>query len=157
MLNEDYKEMLSCFSDEKVEYLLVGAHALAVHGHPRATKDIDFFVRANADNAVRLIHALQRFGAPTQGLSPADFSTRGAVFQIGAGPRRIDILTSIDGVDFEDAYPRKVVARLEGIDVAVISRADLIANKRATGRTQDLADVERLTGKTRSRDDDLTR
>ncbi len=157
MLNKDYKEMLQCLSDEGVKFLIVGAYALAVHGFPRATKDIDFFVWANPENAANLLRALDRFGAPLGDLSVTDFTSDETVFQIGAGPRRIDILTRIDGVKFEEAYARRLTVRLEGIEVPVISRDDLIANKRASGRTQDLADVERLTGRTRSRDDDLTR
>lgn len=154
MLNKDYKEMLQCLSDEGVKFLLVDAYALAAHGFPRATKDIDFFVWANPENAANLLRALNRFGAPLENLSSADFASEGTVMQIGAGPRRIDILTRIDGVKFEDAYGRRLTLRLEGVEVPVISRDDLITNKRASGRTQDLADVERLTGRYRPRDDD---
>ncbi len=157
MLNKDYREMLQYLSDEGVKFLLVGAYALAAHGFPRATRDIDFFVWANPENAASLFRALDRFGAPLEEVSAADFAAEGTIFQIGVGPRRIDILTRIDGVTFADAYARRSTIRLEGIDVPVISREDLIANKRASGRTQDLADVERLTGGPRSRDDDLTR
>lgn len=157
MLNSDYREMLQCLADERVKFLVVGAYALAVHGYPRATKDIDFFVWANPDNAASLFRALSRFGAPLKDLSAADFASEGAVYQIGVGPRRIDIITRIDGVKFEDAYARRVTVQREGIEFPVISRDDLIANKRASGRAQDLADVERLTEPRRSRDDDLTR
>ncbi len=144
MLNKDYKEMLQCLSAENVKFLLVGAYAVAAHGYPRATKDIDIFVQPAPENASSLMRALARFGAPLSGVSAADFSTEGAVFQIGNNPRRIDILTRISGVDFQHAYDRRKTVCLEGIDVPVISLEDLIANKRATGRTQDLADVERL-------------
>jgi predicted nucleotidyltransferase len=144
MLNPDYKEMLECLSGERVRFLLVGAYALAVHGYPRATKDIDFFVRASPENASNLIKALTRFGAPVSGISEADFAAEGIVFQIGNSPRRIDILTRISGVDFETAYAKKKTVSVDGLDVPVISVEDLIANKRATGRTQDLADVEKL-------------
>ena len=157
MLNKDYKEMLQCLSDEGVKYLVVGAYALAVHGFPRATKDIDFFVWANQENATSLLRALKRFGAPLTDLKAADFASEEAVLQIGVWPRRIDIITRIDGVKFEDAYARRLTIRLEGMELPVISRDDLIANKRASGRAQDLADLERLTGQTRSRDDDYTR
>jgi predicted nucleotidyltransferase len=144
MLNNDYKEMLQCLSEENVEFLLVGAYAVAAYGYPRATKDIDILVRAAPENASSLIRALARFGAPLSGVSEADFSTEGIVFQIGNSPRRIDILTRISGVDFQRAYDRRETVSLEGIDIPVISLEDLIANKRATGRTQDLADIERL-------------
>jgi predicted nucleotidyltransferase len=144
MLNSDYKEMLQCLSGENVKFLLVGAYAVAAYGYPRATKDIDIFVRASADNASSLMRALARFGAPLSGVSEKDFCTEGVVFQIGNSPRRIDILTRISGVEFQEAYARRSTVVLEGMDVPVISMEDLIANKRATGRTQDLADVERL-------------
>ena len=150
MLNNDYKEMLQCLSAENVKFLLVGAYAVAVYGYPRATKDIDILVRATPDNASSLMKALARFGAPLSGVSAADFSMEGIVFQIGNSPRRIDILTRISGIDFQQAYDRRKVVSLDGMEIPVISLEDLIANKRATGRTQDLADVERLeqTGRT---------
>ncbi len=144
MLNPDYKEMLEYLSEEKVRFLLVGAYALAVYGYPRATKDIDFFVRASPENASNLMRALSRFGAPLTGISETDFASEGIVFQIGNSPRRIDILTRISGVDFESAYANRKVVSVAGVDVPVISVSDLIANKRASGRTQDLADVEKL-------------
>lgn len=144
MLNKDYKDMLQCLLEEKVRFLLVGAYALAVHGFPRATKDIDFFVWATPENAANLVGALARFGAPLDGISESDFSTPGIVFQIGNSPRRIDILTNISGIEFEQAYANRKNVFLEGLEIPVISLSDLIANKRATGRTQDLADVEKL-------------
>jgi predicted nucleotidyltransferase len=144
MLNEDYKDMLQCLLEEKVRFLLVGAYAVAVHGYPRATKDMDVFVRATPDNASSLMRALRRFGAPMSDVSEADFSTEGIVFQIGNNPRRIDIVTRISGVDFEQAYANKEDISIEGLQVPVISLEDLIANKRASGRAQDLADVEKL-------------
>ncbi|MEO6080491.1 MAG: nucleotidyl transferase AbiEii/AbiGii toxin family protein [Steroidobacteraceae bacterium] len=144
MLNNDYKEMLQCLSEENVKFLLVGAYAVAAYGFPRATKDIDILVRPTRDNASSLMRALSRFGAPLGGVSADDFSTEGVVFQIGNSPRRIDILTRISGVEFQQAYERRRIVELEGIEVPVISLKDLIVNKRATGRTQDLADAERL-------------
>ena len=144
MLNKDYREMLQCLLEEKVRFLLVGAYALAVHGFPRATKDIDFFVWATPENATNLVRALARFGAPLHDISESDFSTAGTVFQIGNSPRRIDILTNISGIEFEHAYANRKNIFLEGLDIPVISVSDLIANKRASGRSQDLVDVERL-------------
>lgn len=144
MLNKDYKEMLQCLLEEKVRFLLVGAYAVAVYGHPRATRDIDFFVRATPENASSLIRALKRFGAPLSDVSESDFSSAGNIFQIGSSPRRIDILTSISGIEFEQAYAKRKTISIEGMDVPVISLDDLIANKRASGRTQDLADLEKL-------------
>ena len=144
MLNKDYKEMLQCLLEENVRFLLVGAYAVAVHGFPRATKDIDFFVWATPENAANLMRALTKFGAPLHDISEADLSSEGVVFQIGNSPRRIDIMTNISGVKFEQAYANKTTISIEGIEVPVISLEDLIANKRASARTQDLADVEKL-------------
>lgn len=145
MLNKDYKEMLQCLLEENVRFLLVGAYAVAVHGYPRATQDIDFFVRAAPDNASRLMKALARFGAPLHDATESDFSSEGIVFQIGNSPRRIDILTRISGVEFERAYANRKTVSLEGLEVPVISLADLIDNKRASGRPKDLVDLETLT------------
>jgi predicted nucleotidyltransferase len=144
MLNKDYKEMLQCLLEENVRFLLVGAYALAAHGFPRATKDIDFFVWATPENAANLMQALTKFGAPLHDISTADFSSEGIIFQIGNSPRRIDIITNISGVRFEQAYANKRAISIEGIDIPVISLDDLIVNKRASGRIQDLADVEKL-------------
>jgi predicted nucleotidyltransferase len=144
MLNEDYKEMLQCLLEENVKFLLVGAYAVAVHGYPRATKDIDFFVWATPANASSLMKALIKFGASLDKISESDFSSKGIVLQIGNSPRRIDIITSVSGVDFEKAYSNRQTVVLEGLEVPVISLQDLIVNKRASGRTQDLADVEKL-------------
>ena len=113
-------------------------------GFPRATKDINFFVQATPENAANLIRALTKFGAPLHEISEADLSSEGTVFQIGNGPRRIDIITNISGVKFEQAYANKATISIEGIEVPVISLGDLIANKRASARLQDLADVEKL-------------
>jgi len=144
MLNPDYRDMLSVFAEAKVDYLLVGAYALAVHGHPRATGDIDLWVRPDPENAERVFRALEAFGAPLAQISTADFSQPEVVFQIGVSPRRIDILTSIDGVDFAEAWPERVDITVEGLKIAVISRRHLIQNKRAVGRPQDEADIDHL-------------
>jgi hypothetical protein len=109
MLNKDYKEMLQCLLEENVKFLLVGAYAVAVHGFPRATKDIDFFVWATPENASNLMRALIKFGAPLDKISESDFSSEGIIFQIGNSPRRIDIITSASGVDFEKAYSNKQI------------------------------------------------
>ena len=145
MLNKDYREMLQCLLEEDVKFLLVGAYALAAHGFPRATKDIDFFVWATPENAPNLIRALTRFGAPLDNISAADFSSEGVIFQIGNSPRRIDIITNISGIKFEQAYANRTAINIEGLKIPVISIDDLLVNKRASGRLQDLADVERLT------------
>lgn len=138
--------MLSALSEEGVEYLLVGAYALAVHGHPRATGDIDIWVRPTPENAGRVLRAVARFGAPLRDLSAADLATSGTLFQIGVPPRRIDLMTSIDGVEFDAAWTGRLQALVGDHDVPVIGKPDLVRNKRATGRPQDLADVAALGG-----------
>lgn len=144
MLNPDYRDILSAFNEEGVEYLVVGAYALAVHGLPRATGDIDLWVRCDGGNSRRVWQALAKFGAPLSDLKEADFTNPGLVFQIGVAPSRIDILTSIDGVEFGDAWKQKLDVEVEGLPVHVIARAHLIINKKTVGRPQDLADVARL-------------
>ena len=146
LLNPDYKDILSAFSAEKVEYMLVGAYALAAHGLPRATGDIDLWIRSTPENAHRVWGALAAFGAPLDGLTEEDFLGADVVLQIGVAPCRIDVVTSIDGVEFEDAWARRIGIEIEGIQVNVIGRDDLIRNKRAAARPQDLADVARLEG-----------
>lgn len=144
MQNRDFRDLFADFNDAGVEYLLVGAHALAVHGHIRATKDLDVWVRPSLENADRLLGALHRFGAPTQDVSRDDFALPGVVLQIGVDPLRIDILTAVDGVQFDEAWSNHVTARFADQTVNVISKKDLIRNKRESGRMQDLADVEAL-------------
>ena len=144
MLNPDYRDMLSAFADAGVEYLVIGAYALAAHGHPRATGDLDLWVRPTPENAERVMTALSAFGAPLMEMSREDFETPDTVFQIGVSPRRIDILTTIEGVRFDDAWPGRVEIEVEDVPVSVIGREHFIQNKEALGRPQDRADVERL-------------
>ncbi|MGH7766707.1 MAG: hypothetical protein ACREQP_04575, partial [Candidatus Binatia bacterium] len=141
MLNQDYKDILSAFNDEKVNYMVVGAYAVAAHGVVRATGDIDLWISSSLDNARRAWRALANFGAPLSGFKVADLAVHGTVFQIGVAPSRIDILTSIDGVEFSDAWNGRIEVEVEGIRVNVIGRSHLIANKKAVGRPQDLADI----------------
>jgi len=144
-MNPDFSDILSAFNAEGVEYLLVGAYAVAVHGLPRATGDIDLWIRPTAGNAKLVWRALERFGAPLSDLKPGDFETPNLVVQLGMAPRRVDLMTSIDGVDFEEAWQERLVTGVAGLEVPTISRRHLLVNKRATGRPQDLADVARLT------------
>jgi predicted nucleotidyltransferase len=144
MLNNDYKDILQNLLDKKVKFLLVGAYAMAAHGYPRATMDIDLWVMPSPENAALVLNALQDFGAPLEDISPDDFQKEGLIFQIGIAPRRIDILTSIDGLKFEDAFSNSQAIDIEGIPVHVLSVPDLIKNKHLTGRTKDLADAEAL-------------
>ncbi|HAK95764.1 MAG TPA: hypothetical protein DCM87_12410 [Planctomycetes bacterium] len=150
MLNKDYKDMLQCLSDEKVSFLLVGAYALAAHGYPRATMDIDIWVMPSPENADAVLRALRRFGAPLQNLTRNDLQAEDTIFQIGVAPRRIDIITGASGLRFQETLERAMVVDIEGLQVRVPSIADLIRNKRASGRTKDLADVEALEALQRS-------
>lgn len=145
-MNPDFSDMLSALSDEGVEYLLIGAYAMAVHGVPRATGDIDVWVRPSPDNADRVLRALARFGAPLGSLGAVDLSGEGTVFQIGVAPNRVDVMTGIDGVSFDGAWSRRETRTIGGLDVHVIGRDDLVRNKRATGRARDLVDAEQLEG-----------
>ena len=144
MLNEDYKDMLHALSEEKVRFLLVGAYALAAHGYPRATMDIDIWVMPSPQNADAVLRALHRFGAPLHNLTKEDLQKDGTIFQIGVAPRRIDIITTASGLQFEDAYEKSLSLNIEGIELHIPSIDDLIRNKRAVGRTKDMADVEAL-------------
>lgn len=144
MLNEDYKDMLHALSDEKVKFILVGAYALAAHGYPRATMDIDIWVMLSPENADAVLRALRRFGAPLHNLTKEDLQKDGTVFQIGVAPRRIDIITAATGLQFEETYRNSISVNIEGVEVHIPSVEDLIRNKRATGRTKDLADAESL-------------
>ncbi len=144
MLNEDYRDMLQALSDENVKFILVGAYALAAHGYPRATMDIDIWVMPSPQNADAVLRALRRFGAPLQKITKEDLQTDGTIFQIGVAPRRIDIITAASGLRFEETYRNSISISIEGIEVHIPSIEDLICNKRASGRTIDLADAEAL-------------
>ena len=144
MLNEDYKEMLQSLVEEKVKFLLVGAYALAAHGYPRATMDIDIWVMPSPENADAVLRALSRFGAPLHGLTASDLQKTDTIFQIGVAPRRIDIITSASGLRFDEAYAQSIEATVDGLIVNIPSLDDLISNKKASGRSKDIADVEAL-------------
>ena len=150
-MNRDFRDLLAEFNAQGVEYLVVGAHALAAHGHVRATKDLDVWIRPEVENARRVLNALQMFGAPLHDLTEADLTTPGLIFQIGVPPVRIDVLTAIDGVEFAEAWPARMLTKFADQPVAVLSKEHMIKNKRAAGRTQDLADVEKLEAKGRRR------
>ncbi|MET0553891.1 MAG: hypothetical protein ABW221_12685 [Vicinamibacteria bacterium] len=143
-MNRDFVEMLSALSAERVRFLVVGAHALAAHGTPRATGDLDIFVDRSPDNVVRVLAALRTFGAPLFDLKAADLEAADTVFQIGVVPCRIDILTGISGVTFAEAWDGQIGLSIEGIAVPVIGRREFIRNKRSSGRPKDLADLALL-------------
>jgi hypothetical protein len=145
-LNVDFRDLLDCLCSEGAEFLIVGAYAVAFHGTPRATGDLDVFVRPTVDNAARVWRALARFGAPLRerGVTERDFTDPGMIYQIGLPPRRIDILTQISGVSFDEAWTSRAETTVDGFTVAFIGRDALIKNKRASGRDKDLLDVRLL-------------
>jgi hypothetical protein len=145
-IRTDFKELLELFNKHKVEYLIVGGYALAFHGAPRVTGDIDLFVRPTAENAERILAALNDFGFSSLNLCKDDFTTLGMVVQLGVPPVRIDIITSVSGVSWEKADAGKVSGYYADTPVSFIGRDDFIANKKATGRTKDAADIEALGG-----------
>lgn len=146
-MNQDFRDLLAEFNVRQVEFLLVGAHALAAHGHVRATQDLDVWVNPAPENAKHVLEALRAFGAPLHDLTEKDLATPGLIFQIGVEPIRIDVLTAIDGVQFDQAWANRMVSRYGDQPVGVLSREHLIKNKLTVARTQDLADVEALKRK----------
>lgn len=140
----DFEELLSALSKERVEFLIVGAYAVMAVTEPRYTKDLDVWVRPTRANAKRVYRALETFGAPLANLDVRDLERVGIVFQIGVEPVRIDILTQVDGLDFEGAYARATFGKYGRAEVGFLSVADLIKNKRYVGRPQDLLDVAKL-------------
>jgi len=143
-LQKDLKEFLGLLISKRVEFLVVGAHALAFHGHPRLTGDIDFLIRMSPENAQRLEDVCAEFGFRGDPFLAREFLKTEQTFQLGRPPNRIDILTSISGVETETAWSNRVSGRLANFDVSFLSKEDLITNKKATGRLKDLADVETL-------------
>lgn len=144
MMTKDFKDLLKALNAHAVKYLLIGGHAFGVHAQPRATGDLDIFIRSDPENARAVFNALAEFGAPLRGMSPADF-TDSTTFQIGQPPDRIDILQHIDGVTFDEAWKNRIEGTIDGeVPAVVISRDDLIRNKLAAGREQDLLDVKVL-------------
>jgi predicted nucleotidyltransferase len=145
-LNDDFRDIVVLFSDRGVEFIIVGAYALAFHGAPRASGDIDLYVRPSVENAARVFEALTQFGAPlaSHGVTAADFAREGTVYQIGLAPRRIDVLTQISGVAFDEAWATRVEVDVAGRNVHIIGREAFLKNKLAAARPKDLADVARL-------------
>ena len=143
-VNPDFRDLFAAVNGEGAEFLIVGAHALAIHGAPRFTKDLDVWVCPTEGNARKVFRALQTFGAPLENLSVVDLHTHDVMFQIGIAPNRIDLLTSIDGVEFDESWAHRIEHRYGDQPVWIIGKADLIQNKVATGRPQDLVDVTSL-------------
>jgi len=143
-LEEDFKEFLALLIANDVRFLIVGGFALAAHGLPRATDDLDVWVWTDKDNAHALKNALDDFGFSSLDIEQADFLRPDLTLQLGYSPDRIDLMTSISGVEFEEAWERRIIATLDGVDFPVIGKADLVANKWALGRPQDLVDLMKL-------------
>jgi hypothetical protein len=144
MMTKDFKDLLRAFNANAVKYLIIGGHAFSVHSEPRTTKDLDLFIRSDPENARAAFRALAQFGAPLQGMGEADFLD-GTTFQIGQPPNRIDVLQQIAGITFDEAWPNRIEGKIDGeLPAPVISREDLIRNKLASGREQDLLDVKVL-------------
>jgi len=141
-MNQDFVDLLQSFIDHDVRFMVVGAYALAVHGRPRATGDLDVWVEPSPGNAARVMEALAAFGAPMGDVSEADFAAPGVVYQMGVPPGRIDILTALTGISFAEAWPQRVLQPLGAMRVPVIGREWFIRNKKATGRAKDLGDIE---------------
>ena len=148
-MNEDYRDILAALVQQDARFMVVGAHALAAHGYPRGTVDIDILIEHSPENARKVWQALVDFGAPLDDLdvTETDFTRPNVVAQFGLPPNRIDILTGISGVSFADAWPNRVEAVVEGVPIFVLGLDDLIANKKASGRDKDLVDVKGLQGK----------
>lgn len=143
-MNQDFVDLLRAFLDADVRFMVVGAYALAIHGRPRATGDLDVWIESTPDNAGRVMRALKAFGAPVDQIAEADFASPGVVYQLGVAPGRIDVLTELSGLTFDAAWPGHVERQFGSVTVPVIGLEDFIRNKRATGRAKDLGDIEGL-------------
>ena len=144
MLNQDFKEFIGLLNDNHVRYLVIGGYAVALHGYPRYTKDIGIWVDMSPANAANMVRALKQFGFGSLGLQPADFLVPDQIIQLGYPPARIDLLTTLENIDFEHCYNERVTVSIDGINVNFIDLENLKKNKKASGRHQDLADLEQL-------------
>ncbi len=144
MLNQDFKEFIQSLNDNQVRYLVVGGYAVALHGYPRYTKDMDIWIESASENAKAMLKALDQFGFASLGLKESDFLVEDQIIQLGYAPNRINILTSLPGVDFGECYEKRVKVEIDDVLVYFIDLEGLRANKKATGRLQDLADLEKL-------------
>jgi hypothetical protein len=150
-LQTDLREFIELLNSHGVDYVLVGGHAVAFHGHPRFTGDIDFLLRPTDENARRVLRVLDDFGFGSVGITQRDLLQPGQVVQLGQPPNRIDLLTSISGIDFDTAWSSRVEATLDEQPVNVLGLEELLRNKRASGRQKDLADVEKLLAVARAK------
>jgi hypothetical protein len=144
VLNQDFKEFVQSLNDNGVRYLVIGGYAVALHGYPRYTKDIDIWIEMTPENAAKMVAALEQFGFGSLGLQPADFLVPDQVIELGYPPSRIDLISTPPGVDFEPCFASRVEAVIDGVTVCFIDLESLRKSKRASGRLQDLADLENL-------------
>ena len=144
MFNQDFKEFIQSLNDNEVRYLVVGGYAVALHGYPRYTKDIDIWVEMTAENGAKITKALEQFGFGSMGVNEEDFTVPDQMLQLGYPPGRIDMLTTLPGVEFSECYASRTVVEVDGVSVNFIDLENLKKNKKATGRHQDLADLENL-------------
>ena len=144
MLSKDFKEFIKLLNEHNVRYLVVGGYAVALHGHPRYTKDLDVWIEMSPENADKVLKALEKFGFGSLDLKPEDFLESGQIIQLGYPPNRIDILTTLKDLKFEDCHKARVNVEIQGTQINFIDIENLKKNKRATGRPQDLADAENL-------------
>ena len=144
-VKRDYKELLELLNEKKVEYLIVGAYALAFHGHPRFTGDIDILVNSTKENSQKILDVLDKFGFASLGLELSDFTEKDSVIQLGFSPVRIDFLTNIDGVTWEEAEKGAVSGNYGDVPVKYLGKKEYIKNKKSSGRLKDLADIEEIT------------
>lgn len=143
-VNSDFSDLLNLFKANNVKYMVIGGYAVVQYTEPRFTKDLDLWISTQPDNAEAVFAALKEFGAPLEGMSPKDFSEEGYFYQMGVPPVRVDILMGIPGVQFDEAWERRVEVQFDDVSVTIISREDLIQAKRAAGRPQDLLDADSL-------------
>lgn len=146
MINKNFKEFAQLLNANHVEYMVVGGYALWAHGHPRYTGDIDFWIKPEAENARRLLRCLEAFGFGSLNLKQQEFEQVDAVIQLGYPPTRIDLMTSISGVQFDEAYAHRIIVNLDGLELSVIGLQEFIRNKKTIGRHKDLGDIEAVTG-----------
>ena len=145
-LDTDFREFVESFVANDVRFLIVGGYAIAAHGLPRYTGDLDAWIWVSPQNAEKVFLSLEAFGFSGLGLTKEDFTRPDSIIQLGYPPYRIDILTSIEGVEFDDAWTRRVIVAVDDLEIPIIGLEDLLTNKRAAGKPQDIADIARLTG-----------
>ena len=143
-VNSDFSDLLNLFKVNQVKYMVIGGYAVVQYTEPRFTKDLDLWISTHPDNAEAVFNALKEFGAPLEGMTPKDFSEEGYFYQMGVPPVRVDILMGIPGVQFDEAWERRVEVQFDDVPVTIIAKQDLIAAKRAAGRPQDLLDADSL-------------